>query len=57
MTFALRFLNMFTKAAQLESTVTLNLSANIPLMVEYKMSDVGYLRFFLAPKIEEGDGE
>merc|ERR1712167_533324 len=52
--FALRYLNFFTKATPLSSTVTLSLSKDVPLVVEYRMSeDLGHLRFYLAPKIED----
>jgi proliferating cell nuclear antigen len=53
LTFALRYLNYFTKATPLSSTVCLSLSKDVPLVVEYKIEDLGYIRFFLAPKIEE----
>lgn len=33
--------------------VTLHLSKEVPLMVEYKLESLGYLRYFLAPKIDE----
>jgi proliferating cell nuclear antigen len=52
--FALRYLNFFTKATSLSSDVTLSLSPDVPLMVEYKMEELGHIRFYLAPKI---DGE
>eukprot|EP00123_Amoebidium_parasiticum_P004132 comp15416_c0_seq1/m.12364 comp15416_c0_seq1/g.12364 ORF comp15416_c0_seq1/g.12364 comp15416_c0_seq1/m.12364 type:complete len:263 (-) comp15416_c0_seq1:426-1214(-) len=57
LTFALRYLNFFTKATTLSSSVTLNLSTDTPLMVEYRMDEMGYLRFFLAPKIEDETAE
>ncbi|XP_073131274.1 proliferating cell nuclear antigen-like [Henckelia pumila] len=52
-TFALRYLNAFAKATPLSSQVTVNMSADQPIVVEYKVAEVGYLRFYLAPKIEE----
>ncbi|ERN09641.1 hypothetical protein AMTRI_Chr08g160360 [Amborella trichopoda] len=56
LTFALRYLNSFTKATPLSSSVTISLSSELPVVVEYKIADMGYLRFYLAPKIEdEGD--
>ena len=54
--FALRYLNMFTKATALSNTVSISMSPGIPIMVEYPISEVGFVKFFLAPKIEE-DGE
>lgn len=55
LTFALRYLNYFTKATALSSQVTLSMSADVPLVVEYKVADTGYLRFYLAPKMEDTD--
>ena len=53
LTFALRYLNYFAKASPLSGSVTLSLSKDVPLMVEYKIEDMGYIRYYLAPKIEE----
>jgi len=53
LTFALRYLNFFTKATALSSSVTLSMSKEVPLVVEYRIEDNGYLRFYLAPKIED----
>jgi proliferating cell nuclear antigen len=57
LTFALRYLNSFTKATALSPQVTLSLSKELPIVVEYKIEKMGFLRFYLAPKIEEGDEE
>jgi len=54
LTFSLKYLVNFCKASGLSSTVTLSLSNEIPLLIEYKMEH-GYVRFYLAPKI--GDDE
>jgi len=53
LTFALRYLNFFTKATALSSQVTLKMSPDVPLVVEYKIENLGYVRYYLAPKIEE----
>jgi proliferating cell nuclear antigen len=38
--------------------VTLSLSNEAPLQVEYKMEDLGHIRYYLAPKIDdEGENE
>mmetsp|Transcript_16322 Transcript_16322/g.36979 ORF Transcript_16322/g.36979 Transcript_16322/m.36979 type:complete len:262 (-) Transcript_16322:8-793(-) len=55
LTFALRYLNIFTKATPLSGTVTLSMSKDVPLVVEYKIESIGYVRFYLAPKIEDED--
>jgi len=63
LTFALRYLNFFAKATPLSSTVTLKMSPDVPLVVEYKIhdndneKDMGHIRFYLAPKIEEDDAD
>ena len=57
LTFALRYLNFFTKATPLSSSVTLSMSKDVPLVVEYRIGDMGYIRYYLAPKIEDEDEE
>lgn len=52
-TFALKYFAQFTKATALADHVTLQLNAELPLVVEYKMGDVGEIRFYLAPKIDD----
>jgi proliferating cell nuclear antigen len=54
--FALRYLNMFTKATPLSDTVTLYLSSEYPLKVEYTLENLGSLKYYLAPRISE-DGK
>lgn len=51
--FALRYLNMFTKATALTEQVNLCLSNEYPLRVEYKLSNLGTLKYYLAPRISE----
>jgi len=55
LTFALRYLNSFTKATPLSPQVQLSLSADVPLVVEYKIEDMGQVRFYLAPKIDDSE--
>jgi len=61
LTFALRYLNFFAKATPLSSTVTLRMSPDVPLVTEYKIGDkdgeLGHIRVYLAPKIEEEEEE
>merc|ERR1719428_1266948 len=52
-TFAMRYLNFFTKATVLSKSVQLSMSPEVPLMVEYQVDEIGYVRYYLAPKIEE----
>jgi len=53
LTFALRYLNVFTKASPLSGTVSLSMSKDVPLVVEYRIEEKGYVRYYLAPKIED----
>ena len=53
MAFAARYLNYFTKASSLASHVSISMSPEIPIVVEYSLGDLGYIRFYLAPKIED----
>ena len=53
MTFALRYLNFFTKATPLSGSVSLSMSPDVPLVVEYNVEGMGYVRYYLAPKIED----
>ncbi|KAJ2712288.1 hypothetical protein H4R19_002830, partial [Coemansia spiralis] len=50
---ALKYLANFAKAAPLSDTVTINLIEEAPVMFEFKISDVGHIRFYLAPQIED----
>ncbi|EEB09016.2 hypothetical protein SJAG_04190 [Schizosaccharomyces japonicus yFS275] len=56
LTFSLKYLAQFTKATPLATRVTLSMSSEVPLLVEYKMES-GHLRYYLAPKIGEEDEE
>merc|ERR1712154_339739 len=53
LTFATRYLNMFTKASCLAPQVSLSMSPDVPLVVEYNIADFGHIRYYLAPKIED----
>ncbi|KAJ0489499.1 putative proliferating cell nuclear antigen, PCNA [Helianthus annuus] len=55
--YALRLLKSFTKAAPLASQVTLSLASDWPMMVEYKIAEMGHLRFYLAPKMNKDNGQ
>uniref|UniRef100_A0A7S2ZH23 DNA sliding clamp PCNA n=1 Tax=Rhodosorus marinus TaxID=101924 RepID=A0A7S2ZH23_9RHOD len=55
-TFSLKFLNIFAKAAALSDTVVLSMSEEYPIRIEFAIDkDVGYVRYYLAPKIEGQD--
>lgn len=51
LTFSLKYLTNFCKASGLSDTVKLCLSSEVPLLVEYGLSNNSYLRFYLAPKV------
>jgi len=60
LTFALRYLNFFAKATPLSGSVLLKMSPEVPLVTEYKIGpngDLGYIRFYLAPKIDDEEPE
>lgn len=57
LTFALRYLTTFGRAASLTPAVRLTLSEGQPIVVEYDMDGVGHLRFVLAPKQGEEEEE
>lgn len=50
LTFSLKYLVNFCKATNLSGTVSLCLSQEVPLLVEYGLGS-GHLRFYLAPKV------
>ena len=55
LTFALRYLNFFTKATSLGGTVILSMSPDVPVVVEYPIGEMGHIKYYLAPKIDEED--
>ena len=53
-TFSLKYLNLFTKATSMCSNMKLlHHGEEMPLVLEYKVTSLGELRFYLAPKSEE----
>jgi len=53
LTFSLKYLSNFCRATNLAGQVTISLSDETPLRVEYSLANNSYLRFYLAPKIGE----
>lgn len=47
------------QATPLTAMVKIGLTKDLPIVVDYKIEDSGFLKYFLAPKIddEEGGGE
>lgn len=52
-TFALRYLNLFTKSTNLSNYVELYLKNSYPLILKYQVASLGFVRFCLAPKVSE----
>lgn len=51
--YGLQYLNSFAKASSLSGQVTLYLSTQFPLMIEYEIENMGYVKFYLAPKMDD----
>ena len=51
--FAIRYLNLFNKASPLSSFTRLCMHTEQPLVVEYKIDQLGLLKYYLAPKIND----
>ena len=51
--FLLRYLAFFTKASTLSKTINLSLSSDYPLLIQYDIEELGSLKFYLAPKIQD----
>ena len=45
LTFACRYLNMFTKASCFAAQVSLSMSPDMPLVVEYNIGEIGHIRY------------
>lgn len=52
---SLKFLSQFTKAGGLSDTVRLEFSDDAPMLVDYPIGDLGYIRYYLAPKCADDD--
>jgi proliferating cell nuclear antigen len=58
LSFALRYLNCFTKAAPLSEHVQLQLAADRPLLALFELpDDTGYIKYYLAPKVDDGNDD
>ena len=55
--FALRYLNFFTKATSVSDQVIICMSPDVPMVVEYPIDDMGHVKFYLAPKIDDDDND
>ncbi|EAX99202.1 proliferating cell nuclear antigen, putative [Trichomonas vaginalis G3] len=55
--YALRYLKAISAASALSTRVNLSFSPHFPLLVEYSLQEGGYVRFYLAPKVDEEASE
>jgi len=55
LTFALRYLNFFTKATSLGPSVIISMSPEVPIVIEYPIEETGHIKYYLAPKIDENE--
>ena len=53
--FSIKYMNQFTKATSLSPRVRISLCNDVPIVIEYQIEENGYLRFYLAPKIDDED--
>ncbi len=51
--FGLSYLNNFAKGSILSDTVIVNISNQFPMMIQYNIEDFGFLKLYLAPKMDE----
>ena len=51
--FSLHYLNFMVKATPLSRNVSLSLSPELPLNIEYNIPNTGFLRYYLAPNIND----
>lgn len=56
-TFSGKYFNSFAKAASLSTDVSIHMSKGMPGMFHYKADGVGHVRYYLAPKMDEGEME
>lgn len=52
-TFSSKYLNTIVKASWLSNNVIINFMYEYPLLVKYKIDENSYIKYYLAPKIED----
>lgn len=57
LSFATQYLKKFTAAGPLSKHVTVSLSEDVPMVISYEIEDLGHLKYFLAPKIDDEEDE
>jgi len=53
--YSLQYLQKITKATPLSKVVSLSFMENCPMLVEYKIDELGHIRYYLAPKVNDED--
>ncbi|KXN74880.1 proliferating cell nuclear antigen [Conidiobolus coronatus NRRL 28638] len=53
LTFSVKYLTHFAKAASISNTVTLSLTPDVPILVQFNIGEIGHLQYYLAPKIDD----
>tara|TARA_B100000424_G_scaffold89018_1_gene66610 strand:- start:1064 stop:1837 length:774 start_codon:yes stop_codon:yes gene_type:complete len=51
--FAIKYLSLMTNFYKLSDHCMINISENIPMQFKYNITETSFLRFFLAPKIDD----
>ena len=51
-TFSLKYINLFTKATNMCSSVQLMQDVDMPIVFRYTIANLGDLKFYLAPKVD-----
>lgn len=52
MLFSMRYLNSFSKATPLCDKILVKMAREVPLQMEFRIDSIGYVRFYLAPKVD-----
>merc|ERR1719454_57560 len=55
LSFATQYLKKFTAAGPLANAVSISLSKDVPMVTAYEIKELGHLKYFLAPKIDDED--
>lgn len=53
LSFSVKYFIHFAKATTLAPRVRLSMTNRVPVVVEYQIEDDGFLKYYLAPKIDE----
>jgi proliferating cell nuclear antigen len=51
--FSLKYINMFTKSTNMSQNLEIFQGSDMPIIFKYSIANLGYLKFYLAPNIDE----